>query len=155
MVHQELISLEDHGKWLELQVSGDVSTLCRVAFYEGTPFGVISLNRLDLLNRNSDWGMYIGDPEFLGRGLAKLLLWEIQKWGFDSLNLNRLYTSVFSDNVNALGLYLRAGFQVEGLWRQHLWVHGVPKDLYWVAMHQKSWVVRKESIRQWAFPCGS
>lgn len=150
MVHQEEITPEEHRQWLESQESAQARCRCCVAFHEKVPFGVITLNQMDFLNRHSDWGMYIGESEFRGKGLAKILLMEILLWGFESLGLHRLYTSVLANNVNALGLYLKGGFEVEGIWRHHLLVHGEPKDLYWISMLEDKWRSRRETIRVWA-----
>ncbi len=150
MIHQGIISEEDHQNWLNSQESSHAGNRCRVAFAGGVPFGVVTLNGLDLENRHSDWGMYIGEASYRGRGLAKQLLFEILRWGFESLELHRLYTSVMADNVSALALYLKGGFEIEGLWRHHLRTSGRFRDLYWIGMLSDRWNLRREDIRTWA-----
>ncbi len=135
MVHQEEISEEDHARWLAgLEREGSLRRV-RVAHWRGVPFGVVALDDLDLVAGSASWGLYIGEPDYRGRGLGKRMLEEILRWGFEELGLYRLYTSVLSDNVEALGLYLKRGFRIEGNWREHVRKpDGGRVDLIWVGM---------------------
>ena len=62
--------------------------------------------------------------EAMGRGLASKALALIEAFAFDSLGLHRLAADIDPDNSASLSLFLRAGFQREGLlrgnWKTHL-----------------------------------
>jgi UDP-4-amino-4,6-dideoxy-N-acetyl-beta-L-altrosamine N-acetyltransferase len=151
MLRQHPISREEHRAWLAGQRSGAGETRCRVAHVDDKPFGIVSLHHLDMRAGNSDWGMYIGEKEFLGRGLGKVLLAEILRWGFEEMNLQRLYTSVLATNEQALDLYLQAGFSQEGRWREHVLCEtGERRDLLWIGMLRGEWEAEKHRILQWA-----
>ena len=147
MVCQHPITPEEHARWLEFLGRHPQRQRVRVAFADHEPFGVITLKDLDLAAGMSDWGMYIGDPRFRGRGLGNALLFEILRWGFDETELYRLYTSVLASNPQALTMYLRAGFELEGCWRRHVpLAEGGRGDLLWVAMLREGWEERRRAL---------
>ena len=71
------------------------------------------------------------DADAAGRGIGAALLAaaadEARRRG-----LRRLELTVMADNLRALGLYLRSGFQVEGLRRQAIVRDGAPVDEYYM-----------------------
>ena len=62
--------------------------------------------------------------EASGRGLASKALGLVERYAFDTLDLHRLAADIDPDNSASLSLFLRAGFQREGLlrgnWKTHL-----------------------------------
>ncbi len=135
MLNQRIISWEEHLSWTKQQMIEFPNCIAKVAYEGQNPFGVISLNKIDREQKHSDWGMYIGNPAFRGKGLGTLLLEEIIRWGFQDLGLFKLYTSVLANNVRALSLYLKRGFQLEGNWRAHvLMPNGKRVDLLWLGL---------------------
>jgi diamine N-acetyltransferase len=57
----------------------------------------------------------------------------VLKFGFEHLNLNRLYCEVFADNRAALALYGRMGFREEGQFRKHIYRDGHYEDVIYLA----------------------
>lgn len=64
--------------------------------------------------------------EATGRGLASKALELVLAHGFGALGLHRIAADIDPDNTNSISLFLRAGFQREGLlrgnWKTHLGV---------------------------------
>lgn len=64
--------------------------------------------------------------EATGRGLASRALNLVVEHGFTGLGLHRIVADIDPDNTSSLSLFLRAGFQREGLlrgnWKTHLGV---------------------------------
>ncbi len=64
--------------------------------------------------------------EAQGRGLAAKALGVVVDYGFGELGLHRIAADIDPDNTSSLSLFLRAGFQREGLlrgnWKTHLGV---------------------------------
>ena len=149
MVRQHSISPEEHAQWLEFLRRHPHRQRVRVAFVDHDPFGVVTLKDLDLAAGVSDWGMYIGDPRFRGRGLGNALLFEILRWAFDETGLFRLFTSVLAANPQALVMSLRAGFELEGCWRRHVPLEGGDRgDLLWMAMLRPRWEERRKALEE-------
>lgn len=65
-------------------------------------------------------------PEATGRGLASKALNLVVAYGFENLDLHRIGADIDPDNTSSISLFLRAGFQREGLlrgnWKTHLGV---------------------------------
>ena len=65
-------------------------------------------------------------PDATGRGFASKALALVCEYGFSTLELHRIGADVDPDNSASLSLFLRAGFQREGLlrgnWKTHLGV---------------------------------
>lgn len=64
--------------------------------------------------------------EATGRGLASKALNLVIDYGFGTLGLHRIAADIDPDNTSSISLFLRAGFQREGLlrgnWKTHLGV---------------------------------
>ena len=64
--------------------------------------------------------------EATGRGLASKALNLVIEYGFGTLGLHRIAADIDPDNTSSISLFLRAGFQREGLlrgnWKTHLGV---------------------------------
>lgn len=141
MLNQNYVSEEQHEKWLHFLVDNPKSHIVRVAYYgQHHPIGIIVLKDVDLHSSISNWGFYIGERSFLGIGLGKQMLLDIFQWAFGQLSIYKLYTSVLGNNDKALKMYLKAGFCLEGTWKQHLLNNnGTRVDLLWIAMFQDQW----------------
>jgi ribosomal-protein-alanine N-acetyltransferase len=65
-------------------------------------------------------------PDGTGRGLASKALALVCDYGFGTLGFHRIAADVDPDNSASLSLFLRAGFQREGVlrgnWKTHLGV---------------------------------
>lgn len=138
MINTEVITEEQHLRWLTSLRSSSPRQIVRVAFDDEMPFGIITLKDIDRYSSRSDWGMYIGDERFLGRGLGRRMLLDLLKWAFEEEGLNRLYTSVMADNSRAVALYLDCGFHFEGRFERHIRrASGEFVDVYWMAMFEQ------------------
>lgn len=71
------------------------------------------------------------DADAAGRGIGSGLLAAADQQARHR-GLRRLELTVMADNLRALGLYLRGGFQVEGLRRQALARDGATVDEYYM-----------------------
>jgi UDP-4-amino-4,6-dideoxy-N-acetyl-beta-L-altrosamine N-acetyltransferase len=144
MLSFTVISPEQHRKWITFLERNPHQQAVRIAFHDDIPFGVITLKDIDKTASRSDWGMYIGERGFLGKGLARQMLYDILLWAFEEECLFRLFTSVLADNTLAIRLYLETGFHIEGRFEKHIKRDsGEMVDLYWIAMFKNEWTIKK------------
>ncbi len=147
MLAFDLITEEQHRRWLSSLSERPERQSVRVAFEGDEPFGIITLKDIDKNSSRSDWGMYIGEKGFLGRGMARFMLFDLLVWAFEEEMLQRLYTSVLSDNAKAVSLYLKYGFHFEGRFEKHIRRDsGELVDVYWLAIFADMWREKKELL---------
>ncbi len=109
MVNSHVISLEEHTGWVA-SLKENKTTRVWVAYHDGIPFGVVNLAKIDYQQKTTDWGIYIGDLDHRGRGLARPLLYSLMNHVFEVLGLNKMQTKVLEDNEAAQTLYKKMGF---------------------------------------------
>jgi UDP-4-amino-4,6-dideoxy-N-acetyl-beta-L-altrosamine N-acetyltransferase len=113
MINQDIISEEEHRKWLK-QLRNSITQKFWITFFEDTPFGIVNLNNIDSANLISEWGFYIGEEKFLGKGMGRKMLCKLLMFYFDIMKYNKLITKVLSGNEIALRLYGQFGFHQIG-----------------------------------------
>jgi RimJ/RimL family protein N-acetyltransferase len=82
--------------------------------------GLSLLKNINLINRTSEFAIFIGDKDYRQKGLAKEATLETLSFGFNKLGLNRIYLKVLEENEAAVKLYLKTGFKQEGILRKNV-----------------------------------
>lgn len=100
--------------------------------------GHCSLNYIDWINKNAEFGIYIGDTKFRSGGFGSDALRLLLEYGFNTLNLHRIWGEVYSNN-SALDIYYHVGFKNEGLKRQHHFDAGQWLDSHMIAILRDEW----------------
>jgi RimJ/RimL family protein N-acetyltransferase len=106
----------------------DVVMLAIVEKESGVHVGNVKLAGIHPLHRRADLGIMLGDKQRWGRGYGRETVALMLGYGFDRLNLNRIYLGVDVDNVAAVKIYEDLGFKIEGTQRQHLFRDGAYRD---------------------------
>jgi RimJ/RimL family protein N-acetyltransferase len=133
------MSLAQEERWYENMLGN--AAACNFAIeYQGRHVGGAGLEHVDSKNANAEVGLFIGEPDLWDGGLGGDVLRTLLRYGFEQLNLNRIYLRVFADNERAVHLYEKIGFQHEGRWREHEFRHGRYHDMLWMAILRREWV---------------
>ena len=85
------------------------------------PVGYAGLYDINLTARKAEFRVLIGETEFWGKGLGTEVTELLTFYGFDRLNLNRIYLGFTADNKGARKAYERAGYQYEGTLKQDIY----------------------------------
>lgn len=80
--------------------------------------GWVDLKNIDKLNKHAELGIAIGDKTYWGKGYGLSAMKEMLRWGFDQLDLNKIWLRVEIDNLKAITSYKRIGYVEEGILRQ-------------------------------------
>ena len=118
-----LLSDRDHQKWLDAQNDTPTIRMFVIAIEGYGDVGVCGLTGIDLLNRRAEFSLYINTKD-RRRGCARAALLSLLAFGFNDLNLNRIWGETFEGNP-ALNLFDTIGFEREG----------VRKEFYYRAGH--------------------
>ncbi|MCZ7605346.1 MAG: GNAT family N-acetyltransferase [Planctomycetota bacterium] len=138
-------SEEGERKWMERHAEPPTADgLTDVVFTfglkgESAPLGNSGLHRISMIHRNAEWGIFIGRPEHWGKGLGREVAGALLRYGFDTLNLHRIYLRVNADNERGVRAYRAAGFKDEGVLRQAIFVDGKYVDLLMMGVLRDEW----------------
>ena len=80
--------------------------------------GNCGLLNVDHINRNAEFGIFIGEKDSRGKGIGGEATRLILDFGFNAINLNHIWLRVFTFNKSAIGLYKKIGFKVIGTKRE-------------------------------------
>ncbi len=85
--------------------------------YKGKLSGIIGLViQKDVYKKSAEIGYWIGEA-FWGNGIATKAVELITEYGFDKLNLNRIYTGVFEYNLASMKVLEKNGYEKEGIFK--------------------------------------
>lgn len=85
--------------------------------FNGKLSGIIGLViQNDVYKKSAEIGYWIGEP-FWGNGIATKAVELITEYGFDKLDLNRIYTGVFEYNEASMKVLEKNGYQKEGIFK--------------------------------------
>lgn len=124
------ISDLSHGAWFErIRTDSSVKIFGIRQESDDKLIGSCQLHSIDIISRSAELQVRIGDGAGRGRGFGTQALKKLLEFGFDDLNLNRIYLYVFVGNDPAISLYRKIGFQVEGTLRQAAFISGQYTDV--------------------------
>lgn len=110
---------------------------------DSTPIGMCGLHRLDWVNRNAEFGIVIGEPDYWGKGYGTDATRTLVDIGFTWFALHRIYLRVIEDNIRAIRAYERAGFKHEGVEREAMLVQGTYKNLLLMSLLASEFKAKK------------
>jgi diamine N-acetyltransferase len=98
----------------------------------------------DWVARSAEVGIMIGDKTVWNRGYGTEVMTLLLRHGFETLNLNRVFLRVYSENKRAIRAYEKAGFVHEGCMRQAVYKHGSYNDVLFMSVLREEWDARKK-----------
>jgi RimJ/RimL family protein N-acetyltransferase len=91
--------------------------------------GTCGLYEIDNISRKGELRMKIGDKNEWSKGFGKIALKKLLNFGFNDLNLNKVWLKVLDDNKAAIKIYTDAGFVVEGKMKEDMFIQGKYMDV--------------------------
>jgi len=111
-------SLEDEEEWYEAQRKDQRVLHLAIETAEGIHIGSVSLMNINYRNQVAELGIVIGVKSDWGKGYGTEAINILLSYGFEVLNLNRIFLRVDTDHHGAITCYQRCGFTQEGELRQ-------------------------------------
>lgn len=94
---------------------------------------------VDWKNRVGSCGIVIGEKEYHGKGYGAEAMSLLIKYGFLTLNLNRIELEAHSFNIRALKSYEKVGFKNEGRRRHAIYINGEYHDSIIMGILKDEW----------------
>lgn len=122
---QEDLTREDHLNWYNTKIkTGKVAQFIIIDKESNQEIGSTYLRDIDYKNKKAEFGIFIGEELARGKGCGLEATILTSNYGFNDLNLNKISLRVFEDNIKAINVYKRAGFEVEGTFKNDIIVNG-------------------------------
>ncbi len=137
------LSLPQEEIWFQHMLERPVEEqplVIEVRMPEGwVPVGNIALDRVNWKERSAEVGIVIGEKIFWNQGYGREAMSLIVRYGFNELNLNRIFLRVYETNQRAIKSYERAGFVLEGRLRQDHFQDGQYIDVLLMSVLRSEW----------------
>jgi RimJ/RimL family protein N-acetyltransferase len=91
---------------------------------EWRAIGNCGYHNLDWRVRQAELGITIGEKDYWNQGYGSETMQLLLRFGFNTMNLNRIYLRVYANNPRAIRCYEKVGFVHEGCLRQALYRDG-------------------------------
>ena len=91
--------------------------------------GYVQLINIMPAPRTAELGILIGAPSDRGQGYGQEAVRMAVQFGWRDLNLQRISLLVIGENPGAVRVYLKTGFEVEGVLRRASYVNGAFRDI--------------------------
>jgi len=151
------LSLGAQADWYEDVLRRTDKKLFVIEAKDGQAVGTIGFDHIDWKNQKAEFGNMLVDKGHRGCGYASDATRTALRFGFEQMNLNRIYLEVYAWNQEAVQLYQKSGFEVEGVLRQAYFAEDL--EVYaWnqeaVQLYQKSGFEVEGVLRQAYFAEG-
>ena len=136
----KLINKENQIKWFEKVVLNDSTSYNFEirTIEQNLLIGHCGLHYINWVMRTGEFGIYIGNDDYRSGGYGSDALRTLIKYGFEDLNLNRIWCEVYDNNA-ALEIYKHIGFIYEGKMRENYYNEGKYWDSHILGMLKKEY----------------
>lgn len=131
-----VLTIEQQKKWWIDKILNDDSWQYFVVKTLQDPekiIGVAGLTYIHPIYRTGEFAIALGDASYRGKGYGSDTLKTLISYGFNDLNLNKIWCEVYESN-KAVEIYRKIGFKDEGVLRQHVYKNGKYLDSYILSM---------------------
>lgn len=139
------VSQHEHNKWFD-SVSMSKDILIFSILNNSDLIGSCSLRNIDEKNKTAELQIRIGEKNFQNKGIGKLCVKNLLRFGFNDLNINRIYLNVFSTNLRAINVYKKCGFQEEGVLRESIYLNGNFIDVILMSVLKNEYVDNQNQL---------
>ncbi|MFC1715762.1 GNAT family N-acetyltransferase [Candidatus Poribacteria bacterium] len=101
--------------------------------------GGIGLYYISMPHRHAELGILIGDRNCWSKGYGTEAMNLILEYGFNQLNLHRIYLFVLDFNPRAIRAYEKVGFKREAVFRDHGYRNGEYCDDHAMSILEDEW----------------
>jgi len=108
---------------------------------ENKLIGVVSLSSINVINRNAEFSIVIGDSNYRRRKYSTEALKLLFEHGFFALNLHKIYGGSLEMLRSWVNMLIEIfGFVDEGRWIEHVYKNGKYIDCYRIGLLKKDFI---------------
>lgn len=109
MDYKDVISFDQQKQWFE-KIQKENSNYFLIK-KDDVPIGMIHIEKIDLRDYSAHVGLFIGEADYRGTGVALSASLSLLEYAFERLNLNSLLAKVKNDNTEAIQYNQFLGFE--------------------------------------------
>ena len=129
----------DMQRWVEAHAQAKDEALYVITDETNRCLGHVGLYKIDHRVRSAEFAILIGDKKAWGTGIGRACTSFMLRFGFEELQLHRIYLEVLESNERAKKLYEALGFQHEGRLRHAQWKGGRYLDVHVMGILETDW----------------
>lgn len=134
-IFQEPFTCEMHEAWMKNKVqTGEVVQYIIEDKTTNDPVGSVYLKDMSKKNKNAEYGIFIGEDSARGKGFGSETANLFSQFGLNTLGLHRIFLRVFAENKGAIKSYKKAGFVIEGIARDMVFMNDQYRDIVFMAL---------------------
>jgi RimJ/RimL family protein N-acetyltransferase len=128
------IGSQEHEEWYRQLVHDPTRRAFALEAPDGRYVGNGGFRDIQAIPRKAEIWLYIGDRVRQNAGLGRAAITELVRFGFDRMNLHRIWARVFCYNEPALRAFKACGFVPEGVLRDDSFRDGRYHDSHILAI---------------------
>ena len=133
-IFREPFTKELHENWMKTKVNtGEVIQYIIEDNFRKTAVGSVYFRDLDYTNESAEFGIFIGESEYRGKGIGYESTKLFVNWGGEHLKLHRIFLRLLSTNLAAYKIYEKAGFKQEGYFHDMVKIENIFYDIIFMA----------------------
>ena len=124
-------SLTQKEKWYDQMIFDDrfqmfvIESQDKMFSKKATMLGVAGITYVDWVNRHGDVHFYIGkNGQWIDKTIAPVAFEIILDYGFNILNLNKLWAEIYEIDTKKLDFFQSLGFKIDASLREHYFHNG-------------------------------
>lgn len=122
-IDQSEITEEIHTNWLQNFVNtGKVVQF--IIQVKNTDIGSVFLRNIDKVHNKAEFGIFIGEDLYRGKGLGTQATQQMIEYGFNTLHLHKIILRVLARNTRAIKTYKKVGFEQIGIFKDDVCISG-------------------------------
>jgi [ribosomal protein S5]-alanine N-acetyltransferase len=91
---------------------------------DNRPIGNIRLFNFHPVHKRAELGILIYDKACWGKSYGTEALKAVNDYAFRELNLHRIVADYYSVNIGSAKIFQKAGYTIEGVFKDHFWLDG-------------------------------
>lgn len=137
------LTIEGTTIWYK-KISNLKSRYDAVIEYNGTPIGIIGL--ININKKKGEYYITLGEHEYKRKGISYIASKKLITYGFNNLELEKIWLCVDSENLAARKLYEKLGFKLEGTLKKDIYFKGKMIDRCIYGIIKEEWNDKDEYI---------
>lgn len=141
------VSKEEQNEWYHRAIHDVKNKRFTISQKEtNQAIGMVTLSNIDWQNRSATHGIKLHPTCPKGKGIGTDAVKTLMKYAFEEVNLNRLDGSWMEDNIASEKLYIKCGWQIEGVKKNAIYREGIYHNLKIAGITKEDYLAIKERL---------